>query len=91
MSKKAHVKIQGKDYEGIVVPVNESIERWTDVKLEDGTEIRLKPVITDVVRVPGLFDADDQPTYLVKSTNVMTVAAPESLAKRAKDPSTTVQ
>ena len=83
MRRKARVSFGGKTVDGDVIPVDESTERWSNIKLEDGTTIRLKPVVTDVIRLEGVFDSDGQPVYVVKSTNVVAVAAPSNLLKPA--------
>lgn len=50
-------------------------EHWNDYLLDDGTVIRLKPVVTMITRVEGVFDEKGQPAYIVESTNVMSVSA----------------
>jgi hypothetical protein len=74
----------GKIVEGFEVPVVESTERWTEVKLEDGSILRIKPSVLSAVRVPGQWDPDDNPMYVLKATNAMVVTeAPEHLKKAA--------
>ena len=85
MARIVQVKHQGKVFAAEPVPVEESTERWTIIQLEDGTTIRLKPVITDVVRVTGQYDNEGQPMYIVKSANIMSVVAPESLRKDVQE------
>lgn len=83
MGRTTRVAFGGRTVDGEVIPVDESTERWSNIVLTDGTTIRLKPVVTDVIRLAGVFDAEGQPVYVVKSTNVMTVAAPATLLKGA--------
>jgi hypothetical protein len=64
------------------VPVSESTERWTDVRLEDGSVIRLKAVVIGAARIDGQYDNDGNPLYTVKVNQVMVVAsAPDHLRK----------
>ncbi len=65
------------------VPVTESTERWTDVTLEDGTKLRLKPTVLSVTRLDGQYDPDGNPMYLLKSSQVMVADAPPHLRKGA--------
>lgn len=58
---------------GDLVEVEESTERFSDIKLADGTRIRIKPVVVEVVRADGQWDIEGNPIYVVRSTNVMTV------------------
>ena len=77
--QKARIKVQGQIKHGRLVPIQESTERWTELRLEDGTTIRMKPVATRVVRLPRQYDGNGSPIYVVQSTNVLDVAAPEHL------------
>lgn len=67
--------------EGVEVGVSEATERWTDVKLEDGSSLRIKAVILSVLRLDGQYDPEGNPQYLVKANQVMTVSAPDHLRK----------
>ena len=69
--------------DGSEVPVTETTERWTDVLLEDGTKLRLKPTVLSVIRVDGQFDPDGNPMYMLKSSQVMVADAPPHLRKGA--------
>lgn len=65
---------RGKQASGVSVDVEESTERFSDIRLSDGTRIRIKPVITEAVRVDDQWDVEGNPIYVVKSANVMTVS-----------------
>ncbi|MGO9096058.1 MAG: hypothetical protein ACLQGV_12615 [Bryobacteraceae bacterium] len=65
--------------DGTPVQVLESTERWTDIKLEDGSVLRLKPVVMSVVRVEGRYDNDGNPMYAIQAGHVMTANAPDNL------------
>lgn len=52
-------------------------EHWNEYLLDDGTVIRLKPVVTMITRVEGLIDEKGQPVYIVESSNVLSVSAIE--------------
>ena len=64
----------GQLVEGVEVGVTESIERFSDVKLEDGTTIKTKLSVISAVRSDDKFDAEGNPLYIVKSQNVVVVA-----------------
>jgi hypothetical protein len=42
--------------DGTQIPIDESEERWSKVKLEDGSVLKIRPVVTAVVRVDGQYD-----------------------------------
>jgi len=57
-------------------------EYWSEYHLDDGTTLRLKLVVTAIYRAPDMYDTEGNPTYLVNSTNVMAVDAPDELLKK---------
>lgn len=69
--------------DGVVTEVVRSAEHWNEYTLEDGTALRLKPVITEVLRIENEFDSDGNPVYIVRSTNVLSVDASEKVRKKA--------
>lgn len=76
---------QGKQADGFSVDVEEANERFSEIRLADGTRIRIKPVITEVVRVEGQWDREGNPIYVVRSANVMTVSeVSDDLKKRVQ-------
>ncbi len=74
----------GAEVEGVVVDVVESTERFSDIRLEDGTLVRIRPVIVEVIRIEGKWDNEGKPLYVIRSANVMTVDdVDESLQKKS--------
>jgi hypothetical protein len=57
-------------------------ENWNEYLADDGTVIRMKLVVTEVLRVDGQYDAEGTPVYLVKSTNVTSISAPDELRRQ---------
>lgn len=87
MAQQKKVKIQdpqGNLVEGTWVAITESTERFSDVKLEDGTVLRVRTVIQEVIRFDNLWDSSGNPMYSVKSATMPAVQdAPEVLRKPA--------
>ena len=54
-------------------------EHWNEYLVDDGSVIKIKLVATEVVRLDDKFDQAGNPIYLVQSTYVMAVDAPEQL------------
>jgi hypothetical protein len=73
--RKVKVKFEGKDMDVWDVPIEESIERWTELRLEDGAVLRVKVVVSNVFR---LLDKDEQgnPRYAINSTNAVVLGSP---------------
>jgi hypothetical protein len=61
-------------------PVQES---WNEYRLADGATLRLRLVLAAVYRVPGARDADGNPIYAARSTNVMSVETPDDLREES--------
>jgi hypothetical protein len=77
-------KIQGPDgseHDAEVLSFQSHGEHWNEYVVDDGTLIRLKPVVTEVLRVEGQYDASGNPVYIVQSTNVLSVDAPDELKR----------
>ncbi len=56
-------------------------EHWNEYVCDDGTLIRLKPVVTEILRVEGEYDPMGNPVYVVQNVNVTHVEPPENLRK----------
>ena len=64
------------------VPLIESVERWTELKLTDGSVLRVKPVITNVLRIDNEYDPQGNPFYAIQGGQTMVIGSvPEHLRK----------
>lgn len=82
--KRTKVKLPIGEFDGSEVPVKEVTERWSDVVLEDGSTIRIKPNVMKVIRVDGQYDPEGNPLYALQSSQIMMVSnAPAHLRKSA--------
>ena len=66
---------------GVVVPVTESTERWSEFQLEDGSIIKIRATVLEAIRMNNEYDAEGAPVYTVKSTNLLLVEPAENLCK----------
>lgn len=83
--RKVKVSLGEKQMDGFDVPVEESSERWSEYKLEDGGIIRIKTIVVSVIRAEGEWDQEGNPLYIVKSTNALTVVeAPHALKRKTQ-------
>ena len=72
--------------DGYDVPVTESTERTTEVRLEDGSVLRLKPSVLAAIRIPGQYDPEGNPMYTLKTQVIMTIAEAREELKRGYVP-----
>lgn len=82
MSEVEIVKFgDGEEGDAIHVGIAESQEPFSEYSLEDGTIIKSKQVITDVVRAVDRFNEDGTPVYLFKFQMVLDVRVPDELRR----------
>jgi len=55
-------------------------ERWNEYRLSDGTLLKMKLVVTRIIRIDKYND-QGEPIYLVNSNNVLTASVPPQLMK----------
>ena len=74
----------GNKITGVVVDVDvkASSEKFSEIILVDGTKIKLKPVVTEVVRADEGHDPDGNPIYIVQTTTVLTVSNVDDQLKK---------
>lgn len=70
---KKKLKILGHDIDVTEVPVAKAEERFIQYELEDGTVLKVKSVVTSVMRVEGQYLPDGTPIYIVASNPVVSV------------------
>ncbi len=72
------------DVEGTEIQLTESVERWTELKLEDGSVLRVKPTILSIIRLDGRYDPQGNPMYAIQGGQTMVVgSAPDHLRQTA--------
>ena len=68
--------------ETIPVAIKESSETWSVITLEDGTLLRIRPVIVEVERAMGKFTEDGSPVYMIKSGMIIDTKSPDKLKRK---------
>ena len=66
----------------LAINIVESTDRFSEVKLEDGTILKTKMVALSVARVQDQWDAEGNPIYELRSQNVVVPECPPNLKKR---------
>jgi hypothetical protein len=73
----------GRVVDGVEVAVDETTERWTEVKLQDGTMIRVKMTVISAARATKDYDPQGNPIYSVNMAPVVAVASvPDKLRRK---------
>lgn len=81
MERSTKVPFEGKISEGLDMDFKTIKEEWNEYQTNDGTIIRMKVVVTNIVKLTEKYDKEGNPIYLVKSSNVLSISAPEKLKK----------
>lgn len=81
MERNTKVPFEGKAAEGLDIDFKTIKEEWNEYQVNDGTIIRMKVVVTNIVKLTDKYDKEGNPIYLVKSSNVLSISAPEKLKK----------
>jgi hypothetical protein len=81
MERPVRVPFEGKTVEGVDLDFKALKEEWNEYQVNDGSIIRMKVVVTNIAKIIDRYDTDGNPIYVVKSSNVLTVSAPEKIRK----------
>lgn len=63
----------GEQVWGTPVSIDESVERFSDLVLEDETILKVKVVPTNVLRIDDRWDSEGNPLYLLKSQTLVVI------------------
>ena len=68
-----------KQVEAVTVRIAKSEEPFCYFTLEDGTELTLRTIVTEVLRLVDKWDEAGRPMYKITSQATITIASPEDL------------
>jgi hypothetical protein len=54
-------------------------EPWASYELADGTVLKVRTLLTNVMRIEGEYDQSGNPVYVVSSQNVVQANSPKKL------------
>lgn len=80
MSPKRKVRYGPEMVDGEEVEFEPLTERWNEYRLSDGTLLKMKLVVTRIIRIDK-YNEQGEPIYLVNSNNVLTASVPPQLMK----------
>jgi hypothetical protein len=56
-------------------------EQWSTYVLHDGTALKVKAVLTEVMRLNGIFSPNGDPVYMIQASQVVHINAPDTLRR----------
>lgn len=57
-------------------------EKWNKYILHDGTELKLKAVVAEILRVEGQYNQNGDPVYTVNASLILNSNSPENLKRK---------
>jgi len=80
MPRKVKIKWRERPVEGEEIDFDPLAEKWNEYRLSDGTLIKLKLVISRIVRIEE-YNEQGEPIYIISSQNVLSATVPPELMK----------
>lgn len=80
MGAKRKIQYGGQPVDSEEVEFEPLAERWNEYRLSDGSLLKMKLVVTRVIRL-DLYNEQGEPIYLVNSNNVISASVPPQLMK----------
>src|SRR5438477_9941201 len=79
---KRKIKLQDKEVMAEEIEFEIDKESWNSYVLHDGTTLKLRTVLAEVLRVEGAYSPNGDPLYVVNASTVVNTNAPDSLKKK---------
>lgn len=80
---KVQLVYQGKKVTGETIDFEVDKESWNVYSLDDGTKLKTRLVVAQVVRLEGEYNDQGDPIYLINSQNIVSADVPEHMKKKA--------
>lgn len=83
--RRREIRVGNESIDAIEMPFQTGAEHWNEYIIHDGSVLKLKTVVTEILKLDGKFDAEGNPVYIIKSTNVVAVSASDRARKPPSD------
>lgn len=83
LSPKKIFPYQGRQVPGETIEFEPTAEPWTQYKLADGTEVKMKTVLLNAARLDE-FNEQGDPVYQFQFQQILSIVAPDSLKRKAQ-------
>ncbi len=84
MAKRTKVQWGNTTVEGLDLDFRTLREEWNEYETEDGSRIRVKLVVSEIIRTDQYDTQTDQPLYVVRSGNIVVTKAPDELKEELR-------
>ncbi|MDP2954107.1 MAG: hypothetical protein Q8O76_12415 [Chloroflexota bacterium] len=76
------VNLGGKEFDAIEVKFRTLKEEWNEYDLDDGSTVKMKTIVAEILRLEGQYDNEGNPAYYIKSGNIVVAKSPDHLKKK---------
>ena len=76
---------EGTEHDGVEVEIKDLQEGINTYNLADGTRLSMRTALVAVVRLDGVRNDQGEPTYVVRSHNVVSASVPTRLRKKMEE------
>ena len=76
------IPYKGREVDAIEVDFKTRKEDWNEYQLMDGSFVKIKLVVSEIFKVPGEYDNEGNPVYVVRSKNVTVVRSSDDLKRK---------
>jgi hypothetical protein len=82
---KRKVNLGGQDFmaEEIEFQPDQNGERWSTYLLHDGTTLKIKAIVADILRIEGQYSPNGDPVYTVNASMIVNTHSPDTLRKKS--------
>lgn len=84
MAKRTKVQWGNTTVDGIDLDFRTLREEWNEYETEDGSRVRVKLVVSEIIRTDQYDTQADQPIYVVRSGNIVVTKAPDELKEELR-------
>jgi len=81
MPNRRKINFNGQMVDAEIVDFEADKEQWSNYVLHDGTALKVKAVLTEVMRLNGIFSPNGDPVYMIQASQVVHISAPETLRR----------
>jgi hypothetical protein len=84
MTNKRKINLGGQEV--MAEPIefeSDGTEKWNSYVLHDGTELKVKAVLAEVLRIDGAYAPNGDPVYTINASIVVSSNSPEGLKRKA--------
>jgi len=79
--EKKTFPFKGREVPGEEIPFEAKAETWNQYELADGSRLKVKYVMLDVIRLEEYSDNGD-PIYMIRGQQIIGVEVPENLKRK---------